>query len=349
MRHPLMSSALTPRSRLTRRTLAGAAASVAAGLALRGTMAQSGSPVASPTSGQWSFTDDAGKTVTLPARPARIVADLNIASALWDFGIRPVAVTGYTVTSDAAWGNVDRDTPVINASAGSGDPDLEHLIALQPDLFVTMVWSPDDPEEGYSWSFAEPGLLERAERIMPVIGISGTGSAAANMERVAELAASLGADLTSPDLVAAKEAYDAAVAAFTDLAAEKADLIAAFVYIGADEFYFANWPRWADLNWFLELGLNIATPDVPATEYWEQLSLEQAAKYPADMIFQSTREEILSLDELAAHPTFGTLPAIAAGQLAPWNQDFIMSYQGLTAALNDVSNLLAVAEQVSTS
>src|SRR5262245_60469474 len=48
-------------------------------------------PVAESADGEWSVMDDAGRTVTLPARPQRIVADMNAASALWDFGIRPVA------------------------------------------------------------------------------------------------------------------------------------------------------------------------------------------------------------------------------------------------------------------
>lgn len=297
-------------------------------------------------SGDWSFTDDVGTTVTLPERPVRIVADLNAAAALWDFGIAPVAVSGYTVTTDAAWGNIDRDIPAINAGPETGAPDLEQLLALEPDLFVTITWSPDQPDIAYEWSFPDPAELALAQSVVPVIAISATGQADVNTARFTELAALLGADLESPELVAARAAYDEAVAAFRAAAAEKSDLTTLFVYAAGDNEYVANPSKWADLAMYQALGLNIVEPDVPDTEYWLQLSPEQALTYPSDILFQSTRTEILSLDDLAAHPTYGLLPAVAAGQFGPWNQDFIMSYQGLTAAFETMLPVLEGATKV---
>ena len=55
---------------------------------------------ATPDSGEWSFTDDKGITVTLPAAPERLVVDLNAAGPLWDFGIRPDALFGWSVMAD---------------------------------------------------------------------------------------------------------------------------------------------------------------------------------------------------------------------------------------------------------
>jgi len=43
----------------------------------------------------------------------------------------------------------------------------------------------------------------------------------------------------------------------------------------------------------------------------------------------------------------GTLPAIAAGQIAPWNQDFIMSYQGMAEATEGIAAAIEGAEKVS--
>lgn len=335
-------------SRPNRRQFAGALAGLlAAPLAVAPARAQSATPAASPdAAGGWTFTDDAGETVTLATRPARIVADLNAASALWDFGIRPVAVTGYTVTTDAAWGNVDRSTPVINAGPETGAPDLEKLIALAPDLYVTITWSPDNRETAYEWTFPEPEQEALAREVVPIIGISATGLADVNVTRFVELAASLGADLSSPELVAARDAYDQAVAAFSTLAAEKSELTNLFVYADNENEYIANWPKWADLAWYEALGLNIVKPDVADTEYWLQQSPELAGSYPSDLLFQSTRMEVLSLDELKAHPTYGRLPAVEAGQAQAWNQDFILSYQGLTAALDTLIAALTSAEKI---
>ena len=340
---------ITPASgRTTRRQFTGALAGLAAaGFAGARVRAQSVTPPASPVRAEgWTFTDDAGETVSVPAAPARIVADLNAASALWDFGIRPIAVTGYTVTTDAAWGNVDRETPVINAGPETGAPDMEQLVALNPDLFVTITWSPDNRETAYEWTFPEPEQEALARELVPIVAISATGQADVNTVRFAELAASLGADLSSPEMAAAKEAFDGAVERFSALAAEKSDLTNLFVYADGENEYIANWPKWADLAWYNALGLNIVKPDVAETEYWLQLSPELALTYPSDLLFQSTRMEVLSLDELAAHPTYGRLPAVEAGQLSPWNQDFIMSYQGLTAALETVIAALTDAEKI---
>lgn len=301
-------------------------------------------PAAAAADSGWSFTDDAGHTVTLPERPMRIVADLNAAAPLWDFGIRPVAVAGWTTGTDAAWGNVDRETPVITASLESSEPSAEELLALGADLFVTIYWG--NEEHPYEWSFPDPAAYERIREIVPVIAISGTGSADVNTARFAELAASLGADIETPELLAAKADYEQAVAAFKALVAEKVDLTTLFVYADGQFEYVAYPPDWADLAMYQSFGLPIIEPNAEPGSYWEELSPEQAMTYQSDVLFQSTREGVFSLEELAAHPTYGRLPAVKAGQTGPWNQDFIQSYQGLHAALQTMMATLEDAEDV---
>lgn len=334
---------------MTRRRMVGSLGALAVLAAPRSTLARQATPAAAPQgdAGGWTFTDDAGKTLELPERPLRIAADLNAASALWDFGIRPVAVAGYTVDTDASWGNVDRATPVINVAAGSPTPDLETLLAEEIDLFVTITWG--DADNPYVWSFLEPADYERTNAAVPVIAISGSGRADHNTERFAELAALLGADLEAPEIVEAKAAYADAVTAFSAVAQETAEagLTSLFIYADPTELYIAYPPIWADLAMYQALGMDIIVPDsVPEGDYWEALSTEQAVKYVSDLIFQSSRTGTLSLEELAAHPTYGALPAVRAGQVIAWNQDFIQSYQGLGAALATMIAALESAERV---
>ena len=327
---------------MTRRTMVGGLGALALLAAPQPMRARQATPAAG-----WTFTDDAGKTLELPARPVKIAADLNAASALWDFGIRPVAVAGYTVDTDASWGNVDRDTPVINISAGSPTPDLETLLAEEIDLFVTISWGNED--NPYEWSFPEQADYERTNPAVPVIAISGSGRADHNTERFAELAASLGADLETPQIQEARAAYEAALGEFRSVAQETADagLTSLFMYADPTELYIAYPPIWADLAMYQALGMDIIVPGpVPEGEYWESLSTEQAIKYVSDIIFQSSRTGTLSLEELAAHPTYGALPAVKAGQVFAWDQDFIQSYQGLTAALTHLTEALRDAEKV---
>lgn len=333
--------------RVTRRQVTGALG----GLAVLGALgrqagAQEGAPAATPGGGEWTFTDDAGTTVTLPERPVRIAADLNAASALWDFGIRPVAISGWTVATDASWGNIDRSTPNITLSAETSEPNLEDLLEMGIDLFVTVTWGNND-ENPYQWSFPERAAYEQTSEIVPVVAISATGRADENMLRFAELAELLGADLETPELAEARATYEERAAEFSRVAAEKADLTSLFIYADGTTEYVAYPPIWADLAMYQALGLNIIVPDsVPEGDYWEELSPEQAEKYVSDIVFQSTREGIFSLEELAAHPTYGTLPAVKAGQVGPWNQDFIQSYQGLAAAFDTLLGPLQNAQDV---
>ena len=339
----------TPPGVMTRRRMVGALGALAVLAAPRSMRARQATPQATPGSGDgaWFFTDDAGKTLELPSRPLRIAADLNAATALWDFGIKPAAIAGYTVDTDASWGTVDRDTPVINAAAGSPVPNLETLLADDIDLFVTIYWG--NEENPYEWSFPDIADYERTNPAVPVIAISGSGRADHNTERFAEVAASLGADLESPEVQAAKAAYDEAVVTFSAVAKEKAEagITSLFMYADPTELYIAYPPIWADLAMYQALGMNIMVPEnVPDGDYWESLSTEQAARYVSDLLFQSSRTGTLSLEELAAHPTYGTLPAVKAGQVIAWDQDFIQSYQGLTTALNHLSEALQNAEKV---
>ncbi|MGC4107898.1 MAG: ABC transporter substrate-binding protein [Thermomicrobiales bacterium] len=304
------------------------------------------SPAASPVSGEWTFTDDRGVTVTLPQRPERVFADLSAASALWDFGIRPIAVTGWTTNTDIAWGNVDRDTPDIRENEESGMPNLEKLVALKPDIYVNITWSKGDPNS--VWGFPDAESIARVEEIVPIVCIAATGLANENMERFAELSALLGADMNAPEIVAAKSAYDAAVTTFSTTATEKADLTSLFAWIGEDAQWYAASPRdWADLSWYQQLGMTIVEPEADPGAYWQELSKEQALLYPSDILFNSTRAEVYTPDELKADTTFASHPAVKANQIGEWNQDLIMSYQGLTAALDNMVGVLSAATKVS--
>ena len=61
----------------TRRSVIGVTLGLGAAVAARLASAQEASPEATPAaSGEWSFTDDKGVTVTLPSRPERLVIDV---------------------------------------------------------------------------------------------------------------------------------------------------------------------------------------------------------------------------------------------------------------------------------
>ena len=307
-------------------------------------LAQDATP--SPT-GDWSFTDDKGVTVTLPVQPTRIVADVNAAAPLWDFGIRPVAVFGWNASETGdfgpAGGNIDP-----NAVEVVGNPtetfQLEPAVAVRPDLIVTVTWAPDDPTE--YWSIGTD-ILPQVLQIAPIIALSATGSADINTARFAELAKALGADLATPELIEAKARYEAVFSALPGIAATKSDLSILFMYAADEEkIYIANPSDWADLTLYQSLGLGLVQPDAAPGSYWEELSFEQAIKYPADILFNSTRPGTFNAEDLKAHSILGQHPAVKAGQVGGWNQDFIMSYQGMATALENIIGVITGANKI---
>lgn len=338
---------------LNRRNLVAASGAVTgAAIFARAGLAQSGTPVASPAVEGWSFTDDKGVTVSLDTGPERIVADVNAAAALWDFGVRPVGVFGWNSSETGdfgpAGGNIDPEQVAIGGNVT--EPfQVEPVLAMDPDLLVTITWEPENPTEYWSLDFDE-AVLPLAQEVAPIVAISAVGLADVNTGRMAELAVALGADLESPELVAANEDYQAALAALPEVAAEKSDLTVMFAYIGneGEAWYIVDPIGWADVSLYDSLGVNVVIPE-ESDGYWQTLSFEEALKYPADVIFNSSRGGgtlTLSLEDLQAHPTFGQHPAVAAGQVGDWNQDFIMSYQGMTDALNAIISTLDGAEKV---
>ncbi len=340
-------------SSINRRTLLAATGAITASaiLAFEGA-AQTASPVASPVATGWSFTDDKGVTVELDAAPVRIVADVNAAAALWDFGIRPVGVFGWNASDSGDFGPAGGNIDPSQVEIGGNDAEpfqLEPVLAMQPDLLVTITWEPENPTEYWSLDFDE-AILPLAQKIAPIVAISAVGLADVNTDRMAELAVALGADLDTPELAEANEEYQAALARLPEVTAEKSDLNVMFTYISreGEQWYIVDPAGWADVSLYESLGVNVVIPE-ESDGYWQTLSFEEALKYPADVIFNSSRGGgtlTLNLEELQAHPTFSQHPAVAAGQVGDWNQDFIMSFQGMTDALNAIISTLEPAEKV---
>jgi len=319
--------------RQTRRQIlaAGLAIGVAAALPER-IVAQS-----TPTS-DWSFTDDRGRTVELPGRPERIVAQTTAAASLWDYGVRPIGIFGPSRTADGTpdfqAGNLDLDA--VESIGDYGMLDLEKLIALQPDLYVDMAVSDEQ-----LW-YLTPEELPQVEAIVPTIGIAlGQVSMLDSVRRFEELAGHLGADLNAPEIVAAKADFSAAETDLKNAIAEKPGLTVLVLSPTPDTIYVATPDYMTDLYYFRDLGLDVITPD--ADEYWELLSWEQLGKYPADLILIDARDAALQPDQLAERDVWNTLPAVQAGQIGPWYAGRPYSNASISPILRELTTLIRAA------
>lgn len=344
-----------PRSDATsfsRRAMLGGMAAVS-GVAVLGThvSAQDASPAASPVAGEWSYTDALGITITLPETPVRIVANIVTAAALWDLGIKPVGVFDWTVSNypdgnHIAWGNIPADE-VVNVGNADGNIEPEVLLTLDPDIVLTQTF---DPTDATLTNGVPPELLDQINAIAPVAVVTDMAQTDELVDRMVELGASLGADLEAPETVAAREAYEAKIAEFQQVAAEKSDLTTLFANFDTALIYVGGPQDVSELKWLTELGLNFANADSEmATEFWEELSAEQVMLYPADVVYSDVYSVLLTAEDLAGVPIFAAMPAVEAGQVGLWNRDFPVSYAGATGFLETILETLRTAEKVTDS
>ncbi|MFI9384834.1 ABC transporter substrate-binding protein [Kutzneria sp. NPDC052558] len=312
------------------------------GAAAAGLLAACGRPTAAETSGgAWTFTDDRGRKVDLDHRPARIVAQSGAAAALWDLGVHAVGVFGPQKRKD---GSNDPQVGAVDLAAVQsvgttyGEFNVEKLAALRPDLLVSGIYVPPA-----LWYITDD-VKDRVDALVKTVGISLHEKTAVDViERYVQLGAALGADPAA--VSAAKAAFDAAAADLAAAAKAKPTLRIIAVSDSAQNFDVAVPAKYADLSYYVKLGVPVTGPAKGVNSaYFEVMSWEQAAKYPADLILYDARTQALPLDQLLTHPTFAGLPAVKAGQIAPWHAETPFSYQRYTPVIKELTAAVAKAE-----
>lgn len=319
-------------------------ACLAALLVLAGAACASTTPPAAETDQGWSFVDDRGETVTAPEVPQRIVAYTSSAGALWDLGIKAVGTFGPLSPVDGKpnpqSGHVD-PAAVTNLGEEYGQADIEKLASLQPDLIVYGTWSPEAELTDEEKKMAE---------IAPMVKINhGKGATLdKTIARYAELAASLGVDLGSPELTKDKADFEAASNRLRDWAASKPDVRIAAVALDPQMMYIAVPKDNADLAYYASLGLDLVAPENPNNgEFWEYLSWENADKYALDVIMWDTRSQASKPEQIIKDkPSFAKLPAVEAGQLVRWDYVSPPSYKLQSVILNTLADELAPTGQL---
>ncbi|NJQ03850.1 ABC transporter substrate-binding protein [Streptomyces zingiberis] len=298
--------------------------------------------------GAWSFTDDRGKKLRADSAPQRIVAFTGTAAALADFGLadRVVGVFGETKLKNGSAhpqaGDLDVGKVEVLGNAW-GEFDIEKYAALNPDLLVTHQY-----DKSSLWYVPE----ESADKILKV-----APSAAVNVanvpltepiERYAELAESLGADLDSKKVTEGKARFEKASETLRK-AAKKAGGLKVMAASGSADYFYVSTPGpAADLTYFEELGVEFVKPadTKESGGYFESLSWENADKYDADLILLDNRSTALQPKDLTAKPTWKELPAVKAGQVAEWDPVPRFSYQGSAPLLEQLAKAITDAEKL---
>ncbi|MFJ3879546.1 ABC transporter substrate-binding protein [Streptomyces sp. NPDC090077] len=299
-------------------------------------------------SGPWSFKDDLDKDATAKSTPKNIVAYTGTAAALYDYGVQVKGVFGPTKLADGKpdpmAGSMDISKVEILGNVYD-EFNVEKYAALKPDLLATNSW------DGTLWYVPEASK-DKILKLAPAaaIGVGDKASMDKALERTAELAKSLGADLNSKKAADGKARFDAATAKVRE--AVKANPgIKVLVASGADQLFYVSTPKTsADLKYFESLGVEFVTPDQGALDpqgFYESLSWENAGKYKADVVLLDNRTQALQPEALKAKPTWNELPAVKAGQVAPRVTEPIYSYEKCAQILEDLAKTIQNAKKVS--
>jgi iron complex transport system substrate-binding protein len=294
----------------------------------------------------WEFTDDLGNTVTLDEAPTRVAGLNDVLSSLWNYGIEPVAAWGQTsIEDDVAFEGKDLSGVEI-VGTSYGQIDLEQLAAADPDVIVASVYPSDSEgtidEESPLYGFESIEQQEQVAEIAPIIGIVWGGSAADVIQRTAELAGALGADLDGALVTDAREDYEAASAALTVAAAGGVTVLPVYA-TESDGWWMAKAPDDPSLHLYQDLGVAFVDPG-GEDYFWNSVGWEEVPNHPSDVLLYSLRFS-MSPEEIAAQPTAALLPAVQAGQLHPWKY-LGMDYVAQAEYMTELAGWLSEAQKV---
>ncbi|MFF4008274.1 ABC transporter substrate-binding protein [Streptomyces sp. NPDC001717] len=299
----------------------------------------------SAASGAWSFKDDLGKDVSTKSKPKNIVAFTGTAAALHDYGVPVKGVFGPTKTADGKpdvqAGSMDISKVEILGNVYD-EFNVEKYAALQPDLLVTNTW------DGSYWYVPEASK-DKILKLAPAaaIGVGGDVTMDKSLERTAELAKSLGADLNAKNTVDAKARFEAAAAKVRQATKANPGIKVLVGSGSADLFYVSTPDTSADLKYFKSLGVEFVTPEkLGEGGFFESLSWENAGKYKADLVLLDNRTGTLQPEELKAKATWAELPAVKAGQITPRVTEPIYSYAKCAQILEDLAKAIQNAKKV---
>ncbi|WP_155054806.1 ABC transporter substrate-binding protein [Streptomyces blattellae] len=301
-------------------------------------------------SGPWSFKDDRGETAKTDKTPSNIVAFTGVAAALYDYGIEVKGVFGPTETTDGKpdvqAGDMDISKVTILGNTW-GEFNVEKYAGLTPDVLITTMFD----DAGTLWYVPE----ESKEKILavgaPTVGISVYDRQITEpLQRMLDLAKSLGADVNSAKITDAKKRFEDASARLRAAAKAKPDIKVMAGSASAELFYVSGSNLSIDLEYFKALGVNFVEPPAKAMAesggWYESLSWENVDKYPADIIMMDDRTSAIQPADIT-EATWKQLPAVKAGQVISRAPEPILSYDKCVSMVESLAKAIEDAKKVS--
>ncbi|MFE9673493.1 ABC transporter substrate-binding protein [Streptomyces sp. NPDC006259] len=303
---------------------------------------------AAAKSGPWTFKDDRGTTVKLDRIPANIVAFTGVAAALYDYGVQVKGVFGPTRTTDgkADVQAGDMDVTKVEILGNVWDEfNVEKYAALAPDVLISTTFD----NAGTLWYVPEASK-DKVAKLAPSVAVSVYDrQLTAPLERMWELAESLGADMAAAKVTDAKKRFETAATRLRAAAKAKPDITVMAGSASDQLFYVSGTNLSIDLEYFKALGVNFIEPPESAKAegggWYESLSWENVDKYKADIIMMDDRSSTIQPADITK-PTWKQLPAVKAGQVIARSPEPILSYDKCVPLLETLAEALEKAKKV---
>ncbi|MFH9013878.1 ABC transporter substrate-binding protein [Streptomyces sp. NPDC017943] len=299
-------------------------------------------------SGSWSFKDDRGTTVKLGKVPANIVAFTGVAAALYDYGVEVKGVFGPTKTQDgkADVQAGDMDVSKVTILGNTWDQfSVEKYAALAPDVLISTMFD----DAGTLW-YVPDGSKDKIAKLAPSVGISVYDrQITAPLQRMWELAESLGGDMKAAKATDAKKRFEAASERLRKAAKAHPDIRVMAGSASQELFYVSGTNLSIDLEYFKALGVNFVEPPEKAKTqgggWFESLSWENVDKYRADIIMMDDRTSAIQPADITKG-TWKKLPAVKAGQVIPRSAEPILSYDKCVPLVENLAKAIETAKKV---
>jgi iron complex transport system substrate-binding protein len=303
---------------------------------------------ASAKSGPWSFKDDRGKNVQLDKVPANIVAFTGVAAALFDYGVSVKGVFGPTKTQDGKPDVQagDMDISKVTILGNTWDQfNVEKYAALAPDVLISTMFD----SVGTLWYVPEASK-DKIAKLAPSVGISVYDrQLTAPLQRMWELAESLGGDMKAAKATDAKKRFEEASERLRKAAKAHPDIKVMAGSASQELFYVSGTNLSVDLEYFKALGVNFVEPPEKAKAkgggWFESLSWENVDKYAADIIMMDDRSSAIQPANIT-EATWKKLPAVKAGQVISRSAEPILSYDKCVPLVENLAKAIETAKKV---
>ncbi|MFD6167430.1 ABC transporter substrate-binding protein [Streptomyces coeruleorubidus] len=303
---------------------------------------------ASAKSGPWSFKDDRGKNVQLDKAPANIVAFTGVAAALHDYGVSVKGVFGPTKTQDGKPDVQagDMDISKVTILGNTWDQfNVEKYAALAPEVLISTMFD----SAGTLWYVPEASK-DKIAKLAPSVGISVYDrQLTAPLQRMWELAESLGGDMKAAKVTDAKKRFEEASERLRKAAKAHPDIKVMAGSASQELFYVSGTNLSVDLEYFKALGVNFVEPPEKAKAegggWFESLSWENVDKYAADIIMMDDRSSAIQPANIT-EATWKKLPAVKAGQVISRSAEPILSYDKCVPLVENLAKAIETAKKV---